>query len=187
MKGRRVFRELVFRAARGMWEMGLVVGSSGNVSLRAGDVIYITPSGIPYRYLRPELIVELDTNGNPLRGISEPSSEWRMHLLIYREIPEVKAVVHTHSPYATAAAVKGRLECLHDEAALLFGREVPVARHAPPGTWELARAAVEALKGERHVCLLSCHGAVATGSTLTEALHRAAALEEAARIYFLGS
>ena len=183
--GRRVFRELVFRAARRMWEMGLVVGSSGNVSLRAGGVIYITPSGVPYRHLRPGMIVELDPEGNPLRGACEPSSEWRMHLLIYREIPGVRAVVHTHSPYATAAAVKERLGCLHDEAVLLFGKEVPVARHAPPGTWELARAAVEALQGGKGVCLLSRHGAVATGSNLTEALLRAVALEEVARISLL--
>ncbi|MGY4707153.1 class II aldolase/adducin family protein [Candidatus Bipolaricaulota sp. J31] len=185
MRGRRGFRELVCRTARRMWALGLVVGSVGNVSLRAGNAVYITPSGVPYERLNPRMIVVLDPGGRVLSGTGAPSSEWRMHVLIYRELPWVRAVVHTHSPRATAVALRGPLRPPSDEGLLLFGDVVPVSRHAPPGTWELARAAVEALRNGRGACLLARHGTVAVGGTLTEALGRALALEEAARIALL--
>jgi len=185
MRGGRVFRERVARAARRMWELGLVVGSSGNVSLRAGGVIYITPSGVLYAHLRPKMVVAIDPDGNVLSGAGEPSSEWRMHVLIYRELPGVRATVHTHSPYATAAA-GGSLCPASDEGRLLFGEGIPVSRHAPPGTWELARAAVEALRRGKGACLLAHHGTVTVGGTLTEALLRAEALEGVARVSLLG-
>lgn len=176
------FRALVWRAARRMWELGLVSGSAGNVSLRAGGVIYITPSGVPYERLGPRMVVALDPSGRALFGSAIPSSEWKLHVLIYREVEGARAVVHTHSPYATAAAVRGELPLVTDEAKLRFPRGIPVARPAPPGTWELARAAVEALGEGSGACLLRHHGAVAVGGSLAEALSRALAVEEAARI-----
>lgn len=176
---------MVAQAARRMWKLGLVSGSSGNVSLRVGNVIYITPSGVPYALLTPRMVVALDPEGHMLSGTCAPSSEWRLHLLIYREFPGVRAVVHTHSPYATAAAVRGELPLVTDEARLRFPKGVPVARHAPPGTWEIARATVEALRLGSEVCLLGRHGVVAPGRTLWEALDRALAVEEAARCALL--
>lgn len=165
-----------------MTELGLVAGSAGNISRRVGSVIYITPSGVPYDYLRPQMIILLDFDGNVLSRGGEPSSEWRMHVLIYREFPEVHAMVHTHSPHATAIAVHGSLRPVSDEGRLRFGDEVPVSRQAPPGTWELACATVEALKQGKGACLLARHGAVTVGWTLTDALRRAVALEEEARV-----
>lgn len=182
MGGGKAARLAVVLTARRMWELGLVWGSAGNVSLRHGDVIYITPSGVPYRRLAPRMVVALTPEGRAISGICEPSSEWRLHLAVYREFPGVRAVVHTHSPFATAASSKGRLSLEVDEAKMAFPRGIPVARYAPPGTWDLARAAVEALRGGSGVCLLSHHGVVAVGRTLTEALTRAQAAEEAARI-----
>ncbi len=183
----RAFRELVCRAARRMSGLGLATGSAGNVSLRAGGTIYITPRAVPYERLRPGMIVALDPNGRVLSGAGTPSSEWRMHVLIHQEFPEVRAVIHTHSPCATAAATRGTLRPVCDEGLLLFGEAIPVSDRAPPGTWELARAAVAALKRGRGACLLAHHGALAVGRTLTEALRLAVVLEETARISLLGS
>ncbi len=184
--GGKVARIGVFRVARRMWELGLVAGSSGNVSLRKAKVIYITPSGVPYRHLHPRMIVAIDPQGRVISGPGTPSTEWRLHVYIYREFPEVRAVVHTHSPFATAAAVRGELPLLTDEARLHFPKGIPVAPHAPPGTWELAQRAVEALRRGSGACLLQQHGVVAVGETLAEALHVALSVEEAARIAFLG-
>ncbi len=134
--------------------------------------------------MRPEGIVVLDVAGRVWGG-GHPSSEWRLHVTVLRARPEVRAVVHTHSPFATAAALlHGPLPILHDEGRLLFGEAIPLARHAPPGTWELAQNALAAL-GEGRAVLLSRHGAVAVGQALDEALALAEKIEEAARLFFL--
>jgi len=168
-----------------MAELGLVRGSSGNVSLRRGDLILITPSGIPYRWLHPKQVIAIElSSGDKFSGYGEPSSEWRMHLSIYRAREDVRAVVHTHSPYATAASFRKHLPVFHDEGKMLFGDEVPVSEHAPPGSWALAEAVAEALGKRGKVALIARHGAVAVGRTLTEALLLAEKLEEAATVFF---
>lgn len=178
------FRLKVAQAYRWLGERGLIVGSSGNVSLRVGEIVLITPTGIPWPLLRAREIVAMDMGGR-VRPRGAPSSEWRLHLAVYRARPEVRAVVHTHSPWATAAACSlAALPVLHDEGVVLFGREVPVAEHAPPGTWELAERAVAAL-GRGKAVLLARHGAVAVGSCLAEALALAEKLEEVARLFLL--
>ncbi len=180
----RPFRVEVARAYRRLGELGLITGSSGNVSLRVGEGILITPTGIPWERVRPEGIVALDFAGR-VRGRGHPSSEWRLHLVLLRARPDVRAVVHTHSPFATAAALFDQaLPVLHDEGRLLFGETIPLARHAPPGTWELAQNALAAL-GEGRAVLLPRHGAVAVGRTLDEALTLAEKIEEAARLFLL--
>ena len=127
----------------------------------------------------------IDPQGRVISGPGTPSTEWRLHVHIYREFPEVRAVVHTHSPFATAAAVRGELPLLTDEARLYFPKGIPVAPHAPPGTWELAQRAVEALRRGSGACLLQQHGVVAVGKTPAGALRVALAVEEAARIAFI--
>ncbi|MFN3346852.1 MAG: class II aldolase/adducin family protein [Candidatus Bipolaricaulaceae bacterium] len=172
------------RAYRWLGERGLITGSSGNVSLRVADTILITPTGVPWERVRPREIVALDLEGR-VRGRGLPSSEWRLHLGIYRARPDVRAVVHTHSPHATALACLARaLPVVHDEGKLLFGTEIPVASPAPPGTWALAHSAAAAL-GEGPACLLACHGVVTVGRGLKEGLLRAEKLEEAAQLFFL--
>ena len=162
-----------------MAALGLVTGSSGNVSLKLGELILITPSGVPYGDLRPAQVVAIDLAGRPVSGRGIPSSEWRMHAAIYRARGDVRAIVHTHSPYATAASFGKGLPVVHDEGALLFGEAIPVSEHFPPGTWGLAEAVAEAL-GTGNVALIAHHGAVAVGKTLREALGLAVKLEEAA-------
>ncbi len=170
--------------AREMAALGLVTGSSGNVSLKLGELILITPSGVPYGDLRPAQVVAIDLAGEPMSGRGIPSSEWRMHVAIYRARGDVRAIVHTHSPYATAASFCHQLPVVHDEGRLLFGEGIPVSRHAPPGTWQLAEAVAAAL-GKGKAALIARHGAVAVGATLKEALLLAKKLEEAAQLALL--
>ncbi|MBC7318648.1 class II aldolase/adducin family protein [Candidatus Bipolaricaulota bacterium] len=172
------------QAYRALGELGLISHSSGNVSLRVGERILITPTGVPFRRLRPSQIVAMDGEGRVL-GTGWPSSEWRLHVAIYRVRPEINAVVHTHSPFATAVACSfSSLSVLHDEGLLIFGPKIPVAEHAPPGTWELAERAVAAL-GQGRAVLLARHGAVAVGRTLDEALTLAGKIEEVAALFLL--
>ena len=125
-------REAVHNAAILMAKTGFATGSSGNVSLRFGEQILITASGIPYTRLESNHVIEIDLNGNRLLGNGEPSSEWRMHVAIYTSRSDVQAIVHTHSPIATAAAIAlATLPVLHDEGKLLFGDEIPVSTHRP--------------------------------------------------------
>ncbi len=178
-------REAVRSTAVATADAGLATGSSGNVSLRFDDRALITPSGVPYAELGADRVIEIDVDGNRRSGTGEPSSEWRMHVAVYARRGDVHAIVHTHSPVATAAAIAlSTLPILHDEGKLLFGDAVPVSVHQPPGTWELANAVVDAL-GEGRGCLIAKHGAVAVGATPAEALGTAIKIEEAARLFLL--
>jgi len=180
-------RRAVRDAAVSMADQGLATGSSGNVSLRLSHGFLITASGIPYDRLTSEQIIEIDCTGQRHSGEGGPSSEWRMHAAIYSARPDVAAIVHTHSPYATAAAVALQaLPIPHDEGRMLFGDAVPVSRHEPPGTWELAQAVVQALADGR-LALVARHGAVAVGPTLGEALAAAIKLEEMAHVGLLAA
>jgi L-fuculose-phosphate aldolase len=172
-------------AAAAMAQGGLATGSSGNVSVRWEDGILITASGIPYDRLRPEQIVEIDSNGQRRSGEGEPSSEWRMHAAIYAMRPDVVAIVHSHSVHATAAAIAlTALPIPHDEGRIVYGNEVPISEHQPPGTTELADAVASAL-GAGKLVLIARHGAVAVGSSLDEALGAAVKLEEIAQLALL--
>ena len=167
-----------------MAERGLVAGTWGNISVRndAGNRIVITPSGRPYSELTPEDIVVVDADGNLLEG-RRPSSELPLHLAIYASRTDVRAIVHTHSLFATACAVAGVAipPCL-EELVQVVGGSVDVARYALPGTTELAQHAVEAL-GDKTAALLSNHGAIACGPSLKEALLIAELVEKAAHIH----
>lgn len=180
----RPFRAKVAWAYRKLGELGLIVGSSGNLSLRLGGTVLITPTGVPWDRVRPREVVALDLDGR-VRGFGHPSSEWRLHLAIYRARPDARVVIHTHSPCATALAC-GELSIpmLHDEGQLLFEEGIPLAKHAPPGTQELAENAVAAL-GQARAALLSRHGVVVLGRTIGEALSLAEKIEEAAHLFLL--
>ncbi len=165
-----------------MADLGLVHASSGNVSVRVGDCVLITPSGVPYRWLRAEQVIAIGLGGDKLSGAGAPSSEWKMHVAIYRARAGVRAIVHTHSVAATRCAVQGELSTTTDEARIVFGSSVVVSRHASPGSWELAEAVALALGPEGKAALVGRHGAVTVGAHLTEALLLAEALEHAAAL-----
>lgn len=159
----------------------LFAGTSGNLSVFDGEVLAITPTGAPYETMTPADIV-LMTPAGAVLGAGRPSSEWRLHAALYRARPEVRAVVHTHSPYATAFAVRRRpIPAVLIEMVPFLGGEVRVAPFALPGTEAVGAGAAAALAG-RGACLLANHGAVAVGDTLETAHLRAVYLEDAAKI-----
>lgn len=166
---------------------GLNQGTSGNVSARSGEYLLITPSGLPYGEMTPETIVAmpLDRDDGSFEGDLAPSSEWRFHLDIVRARPEVGAVVHTHSTYATALAICGReIPAVHYMIAAAGGPTIRIAPYATYGTAELSRNALTALEG-RSACLLANHGVIATGPSLKRALWLAGEVETLARQYVL--
>lgn len=164
---------------------GLNQGTSGNVSARWQDGLLITPSGIPYERLRPEDIVALDAHGQVLENTQRPSSEWRFHLAILKDRPEVGAVVHTHSIHATALAMRGmEIPAAHYMVAAAGGSSIGCAPYATFGTEELSQHAVATLRG-RKACLLENHGQIAIGENLERALWLATEVETLAHQYIL--
>jgi len=161
---------------------GLVPNKSGNVSCRSPGGFLVTPSGVPYRDLEPGQIVELPLEGEPPAVGPRPSSEWRMHAAIYAARPDAQAIVHTHSPRATALACAGRdLPAFHYMIALAGGA-VRCMPYATFGTDALARHAVDGLAGRRAV-LLANHGVVTVGTTLQRAQAVAVEVENMAGQY----
>lgn len=163
---------------------GLFAGTSGNLSAynREEDYMVITPSSVPYEGMTAEDMMVLRPDGKVLEGRHRPSSEWRMHAAIYQQRPDLGAIVHTHSPYATSYAVAGReIPAVLIEMAAFLGGEVPLAAFALPGTWEVGQTALVALR-DRAACLLQNHGVLAVGNTLQRAHLCAVYVEDAAKI-----
>jgi L-fuculose-phosphate aldolase len=161
-------REDIISVAQALDDAGLVPNKSGNVSCRSADGFLITPAGVPYSDLVPAGIVELPVHGAPGTTGPRPSSEWRMHAAIYAARPDVAAIVHTHSPRATALACAGRgIPPFHYMIALAGG-DIRCMPYATFGTAELAAAAVRGLE-RRRATLLSNHGVLAVGASLRAA------------------
>lgn len=163
--------------------IGINQGTSGNIGVRWRDGMLITPSGVDYGKLTASNIVFMRFDGIS-EGPLEPSSEWRFHAVIMQAKAEVNAVVHTHSAYCTAIAIK-RLDIppLHYMIAAAGGPSIRCAPYATFGTQELADLALEALDG-RSACLLANHGMIATGPSLDKAMWLAVEVETLARQYF---
>ena len=177
-------KEEVCRWAKQSYEEKLFAGTSGNLSLydREQDIMVITPTSVAYETITPEDMTAMRPDGEVLEGKYRPSSEWRMHAAVYQEKPEVGAVIHTHSPYATAFAVNhSSIPVILIEMVLFFGGDIPLAQFAIPGTWEVGQEAVKVLK-ERTACLLANHGVLAIGKDLEQAHLRAVYAEDAAKI-----
>ncbi|MEM1412487.1 MAG: class II aldolase/adducin family protein [Pseudomonadota bacterium] len=178
----------LLQAARSLESTGNV-GTSGNLSVRhtdpaQGPGMLITPSGVPYEQLQEDALVFVDSEGAP-RGRYAPSSEWRFHLAIYADRPDAGAVVHSHSPHATALACLGRpLPAFHYEVAFAGGKDIRCAPYATFGTEQISVNVLAALEGRR-ACLIANHGAVCLGETMDKALFLARELEQLARIYSL--
>jgi len=177
-----VKREAIVRNCLLMNRLGINQGTSGNISLRHGDGLLITPTGIPYHELGPEDIVKLAMDGTGA-GRHAPSSEWRFHRDILRSRPDVEAVVHAHPVYATILAIMGmEIPPIHYMVAAAGGMNIRCAPYALFGTEELSLNAVKALEGRR-ACLLGHHGMIAVGSTLARAMWLAVEVETLARQY----
>jgi len=170
---------------------GLVAWTSGNVSARVPgmDLLVIKPSGVAYADLTAESMVVCDLSGARVGGELSPSSDTASHAYIYRHMPEVGGVVHTHSRYATAWAARGQpIPCVITAMADEFGGEIPIGPFAPIGGEEIGRAVVATLLGHRSpAVLLRSHGVFTVGATARDAVKAAVMCEDAACTVHLAS
>jgi L-fuculose-phosphate aldolase len=175
-------RQSIIDACLRMNALGINQGTSGNISLRHGDGMLITPTSVPYEAMTPEQIVFMRLDGAIEPG-QRPSSEWRFHRDILKARPEIHAVVHAHPPYATTLAIMGRdIPPVHYMIAAAGGDSIRCAPYATFGTEELSRHAVTALQ-DRLACLLAHHGMIAIGVSLDRAMWLAVEVETLARQY----
>lgn len=168
-------------------ELNLTVGTWGNISCKVPgeDYFVITPSGMSYDILKSEDIVVLNRDGKVIKGTRKPSSEVPLHLAIYKAREDVRAIIHTHSSYATAmAAARKEIPGAVEDLVQLVGGNVRVNQYAPPGSEQLGRSVVNALDG-RNAALLSNHGMLGVGRDLEEALKVCQVVEKAAQITLL--
>ena len=176
-------REAIIATALKMNALGINQGKAGNVSARHGEGYLVTPSGLPYEETHAEDIVRMDLQGTA-QGQRTPSSEWRFHQDIYRARPEVNAIVHAHSPYATSLACLGlEIPAFHYMVAVAGGKNIRCALYATFGTQALSDHAVAALT-DRKACLLAQHGMIAVGTSLKSALALAVEVESLAGPYW---
>jgi L-fuculose-phosphate aldolase len=176
----------IVRVARLLRERGLAIGTSGNVGSRLEDGrIAITPSTMDYDEMTPDDVVIVGADGTPSEGRHNPSSELPLHLAVFAARPDIRAIVHTHSPFATAfSAARRELPAVHYVLALLVapGRDsIRVAPYATFGTEELARNVATTLGGD-NAALIANHGAIAVAGSLASAFGRAERVEELAML-----
>ncbi|HVN60300.1 MAG TPA: class II aldolase/adducin family protein [Gaiellaceae bacterium] len=175
-------RALIVHHSRLLRPDGLVVGTAGNISIRNGDLVAITPTSVDYDALDLSLVCVVGLDGEIVEAEREPSSELPMHLAVYRAT-DAAAIVHTHAPYATAlATVVEELPAIHYMIAELGG-PVRVAPYATFGTDELAGSAMDALRG-RNAVILGSHGTLTLGDSLEQAYWRSVLLEWLATLYY---
>jgi L-fuculose-phosphate aldolase len=176
-------RTLVIAACRELTRRGLTHGISGNVSVRCDERrFFVSPSGMDYEALQAADVPLIDLDGGWF-GRRRPSSEWRFHRDIFRSRHDVGAIVHTHSPRATALACTGRgIPAFHYMVAVAGGSDIRCAPYHAFGTQELSDAALAALEG-RNACLLANHGVIAIGADLRTALALAGEVENLALQY----
>ncbi len=161
----------------------LVIGSSGNASIRIGDHVVISPSSVHYTEMTTDDVVVIDMEGNEIEGTRNPSVEKPMHLEIYRTRNDAQAIVHTHSLYASAMAILHEpLPPILDEFVSKLGAGIRVSKYAMPGTTQLGKNVVEVLE-ERSGALIANHGAVCCAKTLKDALFLSILLERVCKIY----
>ncbi len=186
LRGTTGLREAVVATARELHRCGLAEGTSGNISARSGGGFLITPTGVPYDGLAAEDIVELGYEGAAVPGQSRrPSSEWRIHRDLYASRPEIGAVIHTHSPNATAlACCRLGIPPFHYMVARAGSAGIPCAPYATFGTQALSDRVLGALAG-RNACLMANHGVIAVGADPAQALVVAREVEYLAKIYGL--
>jgi len=178
-------REIVSDLHAELPRNGLVAWTSGNVSARVpgADLMVIKPSGVGYDDLTPESMVVCDLDGNPVGDGYTPSSDTATHAYIYRQMPEVGGIVHTHSTYATAwAAIGEPIPCVITAMADEFGGEIPIGPFALIGSDEIGRGVVATLAGHRSpAVLMRSHGVFTIGPAVRDAVKAAIMCEDVAR------
>ncbi|MGH8766668.1 MAG: class II aldolase/adducin family protein [Burkholderiales bacterium] len=176
-------RKAIISTALAMNALGINRGKSGNVSARWKDGFLITPSGLPYQETRPADIVFIDRKSKPT-GKRTASSEWRFHHDIYRTRKDARAVVHTHSSFATTLACLGMdVPAFHYMIGVTGGKSLRVSDYAEFGTQELSDTMLKAMEG-RTACLLANHGQICFGPTLAKTLWLAVEIESLCQMYW---
>lgn len=176
-------RGLVIETGLEMLKSSLVVGTWGNISARIPEenVFAITPSGVDYETIEPIDVVIIDMDGNVVSGEKKPSIEWKLHLAIYKAREDIRAIVHTHSTYATAFAIAQKgIPGSAEDLVQITGGDVRVTDYVLPGSKELGAQVVKALEN-RTACIMANHGCVAAGRSLKEALKTALIVEKSAK------
>ncbi len=173
----------LMKMIRLLMDSGMLAGSYGNMSVRGKGRIHITPSAIPYHRMSERDAATISYSGNVLSGV--PSSEWRMHLAIYKARQDLNAIVHLHSPYSSVLAVMRKpARCLTEESIQLIGREIPVAKYHITGSEKLAEEVASKFSGS-NAAIMANHGIVVGGRTWYEAYLAAMAAEKACMIEVL--
>jgi len=167
-----------------IWQQALSPGTGGNISARVeDDKILITPTLTSLGFMRSEDLCMMDLEGNVLDCKTRPSSEYRLHLHVYKSRPEVNAVIHAHPPFASAFAVTGKkLNTFIQPETVVFLGEVPVVKYGTPSTNELSEHLNEYLDGNRNTFLLQNHGVLCIGYELIRAYYNLETLENLAKI-----
>jgi L-fuculose-phosphate aldolase len=177
------FKKLVVEACKKMIGEELVKGTWGNVSIRESNRIFITPSGYSYEKMTERDISVIDFEGNILEGDRNPSSEWRMHVAIYKAREDVDVILHTHPVYSSIASVALKtVPSLIEDSAMICGPEIKVAEYADPGSWELANNVTKALE-DNGAAILRNHGLVNVGKRFSEVLTGAKVTEKNVQVY----
>ena len=181
-------RDSICRLAKSLFDRGLTIGSSGNISVRLADGWLMTPTGSSMGNLDPNEISKLDLNGNLISG-KRPTKESFLHIAMYDERPESGAVVHLHSTHSVAVSClagidkKNVLPPITAYYVMKIGK-LPLVPYFPPGDINLAKA-VKEMASNHHAVLLANHGPVVAGKTLEDAVYAIEELEETARLFLL--
>ena len=176
-------KEDIVEVGRRIYNLGFVAANDGNISVRTGDnEILTTPTGVSKGFMTPDMIIKVDMAGNQLEGELKPSSELRLHLEVYRQRPDVRAVLHAHPPVATAFTVAGIPldRPVLPEIVVSLGR-IPTAKYATPSTEELP-ASIRPFLEKHDAILLENHGALTVGGDLFNALFKMEQIAHFAKI-----
>lgn len=171
-------KKAILDIGRRMYDKGFVAANDGNISCKTGPrTIWTTPTGVSKGFMTQDMLVKMDLDGKVLMGRMKPSSEVKMHLRVYRENPELKAVAHAHPPVATSFAIAGISldSAILTEAVMGLG-SIPIARYATPGTEEVPDSIAPFVNTHNGV-LLANHGALTWGNDIYQAFYRLESVE----------
>lgn len=180
----RVIKSQLVKYSHLAHQHGLTAAFGGNLSVRLGDRIFIKATGTVMNEMNEGQVAVIDMDGNQISGV-RPSSEYRLHLAVYRKRPDVKAIAHLHPPYSIAVSVllRGELPIITPEAELYLGK-ISIAPFRPAGTEELAQVTSEALR-KTDAVIMERHGIVTVGRSLRGAFYKAELVEESAKLWYL--
>ena len=178
-------RQSIIEVGKWMYEKGMVNAYEGNVSMRYGDQIVITPTAVCKGILKPDMLAVTDMQGRQMEGKLKPSSEIKLHIAVYERIKEASSVIHCHSPYATAYALARKpIESKAYTEAVVFFDKIPVVDYGAPGTDDITKG-LDRYIHQTDVFLLANHGMMAYGQDIYDTFYRTEAVEKTAKTLLL--